>query len=215
MMAIKILNLSFKYKDSKEYILSNLSINIKEGEITAILGESGSGKSTLCKCICGLIPKLYQGDISGEVLLFGENINNIALAEVASRVGIIFQNPSTQLFSPTIEDELAFGPENLCVDRNEIGKRIDEILKLIDMQAYRYDNPNNLSGGQQQLIAMASVLMMKPKILICDEIMSWIDEEKKEVIKDILVKLKGEGTTIIMVDHDMENIKIADNIIYI
>lgn len=105
--------------------------------------------------------------------------------------------------------------QNLCVDRNEIGKRIDEILKLIDMQAYRYDNPNNLSGGQQQLIAMASVLMMKPKILICDEIMSLIDEGKKEVIKDILVKAKGEGITIIMVDHDMENIKIANNIIYI
>lgn len=215
MNSVEIKNLKFKYKDSREIILDNVNLNIKDGEITAILGESGCGKTTLCRCICGLIPKVYQGEFSGELLLFGENIKNMTLAQVVTKVGIIFQNPSTQLFSPTIEDELAFGPENLCVDREEIGRRMEHILKTINMEDYRYENPNNLSGGQQQLIAIASVLMLNPKILICDEIMSWIDEDGRKVIKEVLIRLKKEGRTIIMVDHNMENIKIADKIIYI
>ena len=215
MNSLEIRNLNFKYKDSKENILSNINLDIKDGEITAILGESGCGKSTLCRCICGLIPKVYQGEFSGDVLLYGENIKTMTLAQVVTKLGIIFQNPSTQLFSPTIEDELAFGPENLCVDRVEIGRRIDDILKIINMEDYRYENPNNLSGGQQQLIAIASVLMLNPKILICDEIMSWIDEDGRKVIKEVLLTLKEEGRTIIMVDHKMENIEIADIIISI
>jgi energy-coupling factor transport system ATP-binding protein len=161
------------------------------------------------------VPRLYKGELTGEVLIFGENIKNLSIAEVVTKIGIIFQNPSTQLFSPTIEDELAFGPENLCVEREKISSRIDEILRIIKMEKYRYDNPNNLSGGQQQLIAIASVLMLKPSILICDEIMSWIDDEGRKIIKDLLLKLKKEGKTIILVDHDNDNLNIADRIIHI
>jgi len=188
---------------------------VRTGETIAIAGESGCGKTTLCNCICGLVPRLYKGELTGEVLIFGENIKNLSIADTVTKIGIIFQNPSTQLFSPTIEDELAFGPENLCVDREEISYRIDEILKTMNMEKYRFDNPNNLSGGQQQLIAIASVLMLNPSILICDEIMSWIDDEGKEIIKDIFLKLKEEGKTIILVDHDNDNIKIADRILHI
>ena len=165
--------------------------------------------------MCGLIPNTYKGEFSGEVLLFGKDIKDMNIDEIVTKVGIVFQNPSTQLFSPTIEDELAFGPENMCIEREKIGRRIDSILKTINMEEYRYENPNSLSGGQQQLIALASVLVLEPDILICDEIMSWVDRQGKKVIKDILLKLRGEGKTIIMVDHDMENIKIADKIIYI
>lgn len=214
MNAVEVKNLSFKY-NTEEYILKDINFTVKSGETVAIIGKSGCGKSTLCNCICGLIPRLYKGQLSGEVLIFGENINNLTIAETVTKIGIIFQNPSTQLFSPTIEDELVFGPENLCIDREEIGIRIDKILKTINMEKYRLDNPNNLSGGQHQLIAIASVLMLNPEILICDEIMSWIDDEGKEIIKNVLLKLKEEGKTIIMVDHDYENIKIADRIIYL
>lgn len=215
MNAVEVKNLSFKYNNSEEYILKDVSFNVKSGESVAIAGKSGSGKSTLCNLICGLIPRLYKGHLSGDVLIFGENIKNLSIAETVTKIGIIFQNPSTQLFSPTIEDELAFGPENLCVEREEISIRIDKILKTINMEKYRYENPNNLSGGQQQLIAIASVLMLNPSILICDEIMSWIDDEGKEIIQNILLKLKEERKTIIMVDHDYDNIKIADRIIYL
>ncbi|HPX00258.1 MAG TPA: ABC transporter ATP-binding protein [Sedimentibacter sp.] len=213
MNAVEVKNLSFKYKDQEDYVLKDLNLIVKDGETIALTGPSGCGKSTLCSLICGLIPKLYKGQISGDILIYGEKIKNLSIAETVAKIGIIFQNPSTQLFSPTIEDELAFGPENLCVEREEIGRRIDKILKTINMEKYRYDNPNNLSGGQQQLIALASVLMLNPSILICDEIMSWIDDEGKEIIKDILLKLKEEGKTIIMVDHDLDNIKTADRIL--
>lgn len=213
--AVEVKNLYFKYNNSEEYILKDINFSVKSGETVAVKGQSGCGKSTLCSIICGLIPRLYKGQLSGEVLIYGENIKNLSIAETVTKIGIIFQNPSTQLFSPTIEDELAFGPENLCVDREEIGYRIQKILKIINMEKYRYLNPNNLSGGEQQLIAIASTLMLNPSIIICDEIMSWIDEEGKVIIKNLLLKLKEEGTTIIMVDHDIENIKIADRIIYL
>jgi len=215
MNAVEIKNLSFKYRNSSEKILNNINLIVNDGESIAILGQSGSGKSTLCNCICGLIPNVYSGEFSGDVFLYGKNIKNLDMSQIVTKVGIIFQNPSTQLFSPTIEDELAFGPENLCVEREEIGNRMDNILKIINMEKYRYDNPNNLSGGQQQLIAIASVLMLDPQILICDEIMSWVDEDGKEIIKNLLFKLKEVGKTIIIVDHDLENVKIADRIIYI
>lgn len=215
MKAVEVNNLSFKYPDSKEYIFENVSFSLDSGESLAVLGPSGCGKSTLCLCISGLIPRVYPGNLSGQVLIFGQNIRDLSLAQTVSKLGIIFQNPATQLFSPTIEDELAFGPENLCLDREEIGLRIEKILKTINMESYRFDNPNSLSGGQQQLIAIASVLMLNPEIIICDEIMSWIDDEGKEIIKKVLESLKEEGKTIIMVDHDRENIKLADRVIYI
>lgn len=215
MKAIEVNNLSFKYPDSKEYIFENVSFSLDSGESLAVLGPSGCGKSTLCLCISGLIPRVYPGNLSGQVLIYGQNIRDLSLAQTVSKLGIIFQNPATQLFSPTIEDELAFGPENLCLDREEIGLRIEKILKTINMESYRFDNPNSLSGGQQQLIAIASVLMLNPEIIICDEIMSWIDDEGKEIIKKVLESLKEEGKTIIMVDHDSENIKLADRVIYI
>ena len=215
MNAVEVKNLSFKYNNSEEYILKDVNFSVKSGETVAIKGQSGCGKSTLCNIICGLIPRIYKGNLTGEVLIYGENIENLSIAETVQKIGIIFQNPSTQLFSPTIEDELAFGPENLCVDKEEIGLRINKILKTINMEKHIYDNPNNMSGGEQQLIAIASVLMLNPSILICDEIMSWIDDEGKEIIKSVLLRLKEEGKTIIMVDHDLENIKFADRVIYL
>lgn len=214
MNSVEIINLKFKYKNSSDFILNNINLEIKSGEITAIVGKSGSGKTTLCKCICGLISKDKYSDFNGKVILFNNNISHMDLDQLVTTVGIIFQNPSTQLFSPTIEDELAFGPENLCIHREEIGRRMDRILRIIGMEDHRYDNPNNLSGGQQQLIALGSVLMMEPKILVCDEIMSWVDDNGRKAIRRILLDLKEQGKTIIMVDHKMENIKIADKIIY-
>lgn len=215
MKAIEVNGLSFKYKNSDENILNNVSLIVESGEVVAITGKSGSGKSTLCSCICGLIPRLYHGDIAGDIFIYGRNIKDINISELVTKVGIIFQNPATQLFSPTIEDELAFGPENLCVDREEIGRRIDNILRIIKMEEYRFDNPNNLSGGQQQLVAIASVLMLNPEIIICDEIMTWIDEDGKKIINDILYKLKQEGKTLIIVDHESNNMNIIDRIIHI
>lgn len=214
MKTVEIADLNFKYKGSDKYILNDINMEFYSSEITGISGRSGCGKSTLCHCITGLIPRVYKGELTGNIFIKGVDINTLSHGEIVSQVGIIFQNPSTQLFSPTIEDELAFGPENVCVDPEEILKRIDYILELLNMKDYRYEDPNNLSGGQQQLVAIASVLTMNPEIIICDEIMTWIDEDSKIVIKSLLLKLKEEGKTVIMVDHEKENLSIADKIIY-
>lgn len=212
MKAVEISGLSFKYPEQESHILKDAFFSIGSGEIIALVGMSGCGKSTLCRCLCGIIPHVQKGEFEGTIKMFDKDIRHMTMPEIASTAGIVFQNPDTQLFSPTVEDELAFGPENLCIDRVEIGRRIHSTLKLVGMSDYRYANPNELSGGQKQLIAIASVLTMDPKILICDEVMSQIDKEGKEIIKNLLLSLKKQGKTIFLIDHDFNNLSIADEI---
>ena len=215
MDAIEVRNLNFKYKDGEPYILENINFRVKKGETIGISGKSGIGKSTLCKCICGIIPKLQKGRMSGEVFLLNENISDKSISEIVKKVGIVFQNPVTQLFSPTIEDELVFGPENLCIPRDEIEVRLQNILKILDIEKFRYKNPNGLSSGQQQLVAIGAVLMMEPQIYIFDEILSFVDKKAKIRVVDIIKQLKEREKTIVMVDHDIENMDLADKIFYL
>jgi energy-coupling factor transport system ATP-binding protein len=210
---IEIKDLSFRYKNKKRNILNGANLKIKKGEVIAIVGLSGNGKSTLCHCISGIIPHVYDGELDGQVLLYGKDIKEMKLPTICTKIGIVFQDPDTQIFSPTVEDEIAFGPENLCIDRDEIGKRIFEALDKVKMKEFRYDNPNNLSGGQKQLIALASVLSLKPQILIFDEVMAQIDKAGKKRIKEIIKELKSEGKTIIMVEHDLNNLDVADRVL--
>lgn len=209
---IEIHNLYFRYSTNIDYILKGINLNVLEGEILAITGLSGSGKSTLLNIICGIIPHIRKGDIEGEVKLWGEDVKNLKIADISKKVGIVFQYSDTQLFSPTVEDEIAFGPENLMVDRKEIGRRIEKVLKIVGMEDYRYSNPNNLSGGQKQLIAIAAVLAMESEILLFDEITSQIDDEGKKRIRDIILNLKKDGKTIVLVEHNGDILEIADRV---
>lgn len=209
---VEINNLHFKYPENKSSILNGIELQIDKGEIFTIVGLSGSGKSTLCYCICGIIPHVFEGDLQGEVLIFGNSTKNMKLPTISTNVGIVFQDPDTQLFSPTVEDEVAFGPENLCVERNEIGRRISKNLELVAMEKQRYANPENLSGGEKQLIALASTLSLNPQIIIFDEVMSQIDDAGKLRIKKAIKDLKIAGKTIIMVEHDLENLNMADRV---
>lgn len=210
---IEIKDLHFRYNASERDILSGISLCVNKGEVVAIVGLSGKGKSTLCYCISGIIPHILSGNMSGEVRINGTSTRNMTVAQIGASLGVVFQDPDTQLFSPTVEDELAFGPENLCIDKDEIGKRIEESLYLVGMQEHRYDNPNQLSGGQKQLIAIASVLCLKPNILILDEVMAQVDKDGKQRIKQVIKNLRKEGKTIVMVEHDLNNLDIADKII--
>jgi energy-coupling factor transport system ATP-binding protein len=209
---VEINNLHFTYPENKSSILNGIKLQINKGEIFAIIGLNGSGKSTLCYCICGIIPHVFGGDMQGEVLIFGNSTKNMKLPVISTNVGIVFQDPDTQLFSPTVEDEIAFGPENLCVDRNEIGLRISKNLELVAMEKHRYANPDNLSGGEKQLIALASTLSLNPQIIIFDEVMSQIDDAGKLRIKKVIKNLKIAGKTIIMIEHDLENLNMADRV---
>ncbi len=201
-------NIGFGYSD--KMLFSSLNLEVKKGECLAIMGESGCGKSTLCNVLAGIIPRNIDGKLSGEVLIDGENIQNLPLEKIITKIGIVFQNPDSQLFAPTVEDELAFGPENLCLPVEEIAKRIDLALHTVGMAEYRFSNPSKLSGGQKQLIALAATLTLDPDILLFDEVMSQLDTESIVRIKNCIVNLKKNGKTIIMVEHNAENTTICD-----
>ncbi len=209
---VKIKDLCFRYDRDNKNILNNISLEAKRGEITAIMGPSGSGKSTLCYCIMGIIPHIYGGELSGEVHIFNKPVSGMKVPEIAIEAGIILQDPDTQLFSPTVEDDIAFGPENLCLERVEISRRIESSLGLVGMNKHRYSDPDCLSGGEKQLIAISSVLSLYPEVIIFDEAMSQLDEESKYRVKSIIKELKNEGKTIIVVEHETGNLDIADHL---
>ncbi|CCQ97558.1 ABC transporter, ATP-binding protein [[Clostridium] ultunense Esp] len=210
---IEIRNLYFKYRGSPDYILKGVDLTVSKGEILALVGQSGSGKSTLLNIICGIIPHIRKGQIKGEVKLWGEEVKNFKIPDIAKRVGIVFQDPDTQLFSPTVEDEIAFGPENLMVERKVIEERIKKALDIVHLEDYRYENPNNLSGGQKQLVAIAAILAMESDILLLDEALAQLDDQGKERIKETILSLKEEDKTIVLVEHDLENLNIADRVL--
>ena len=212
MRAVDLSDITFSYPDAPP-LFSHLSLQIEQGECVALCGPSGSGKSTLCYLATGIIPRSMGGNVEGSIRLFGDCVSEMALHEIVQCIGIVFQNPDSQLFSPTVEDEIAFGPENLCLDRTQIEKRIGAALFAVGMEEYRLYNPNDLSGGQKQLIALAAVLALSPRILVFDESLSQLDNEATQRILHVIEDLKAQGHTILMVEHDEENLLIADRIL--
>jgi energy-coupling factor transport system ATP-binding protein len=210
MIPLSIKDLHFAYEE--KIVLNGIGLELERGKILSVIGLSGCGKSTLCYCICGIIPHIIEGDLSGKVEVFGKDVRKERIAELSEKVGIVFQNPDNQLFSPTVEDEVAFGPENLCVPRQEISKRIEESLKTVGMDEFRERHPHNLSGGEKQLIAIASVLAMRPEIMLFDESLSQIDDAGSERIKEVIVDLKKMGKSILTVEHDLKNLDISDEV---
>ncbi|MTI70357.1 MAG: ABC transporter ATP-binding protein [Firmicutes bacterium] len=212
---IEIKNLCYRHKGKDVNVFKDINFKVNAKEILAIVGLSGCGKSTLCYCLSGVIPHVYKGSFNGEVLIDGKKTTNMKLSNISINVGIVFQNPDMQLFMPTVEDEIAFGPENLCLSKEKISKRIDYALERVGMKKHRYSNPNNLSGGEKQLIALASVLSLKPRVIIFDETMAQIDDKGKKRIKSVIKGLKEEGKSVIMVEHDLENLDIADRVLHL
>lgn len=192
-------SLSFAYKGQMIPVLDKVDFALPPGMITAITGPSGSGKSTLGYCLCGVIPDLIPGDFSGTVQRTG-------------RAGIVFQDPEDQLFLPTVEDELAFGPENLGLPREEIGARISGVLEMLGITALRFENPAKLSGGQKQMVALAGVLTLDPDLIVLDETLAPLDQWFKEKVKKVLLALKQTGKSFIMIEHEKDHLVIADQI---
>ncbi|MFY9114595.1 MAG: ABC transporter ATP-binding protein [Dethiobacteria bacterium] len=206
-------NFSFAYKEEGRKIIDKISFSLDEGEVLGIIGLSGCGKSTLCFALCGIIPHFIDGYMEGEVLLFGKNTTELTLPGIATRVGIVFQDPETQLFLPVVKNEIAFGPENICLLREEIARRITEVAHLTKIMHLLERNPNTLSGGEQQLVALSAVLALDPQLLILDEVSSQLDAEHCEMIFDIVSALKEKGRTIVMVDHNYERLAPADKLL--
>lgn len=208
---IEIKNLSFQYEGSSKKVLKNLNIDIKEREFICVLGHNGSGKSTLAKLInAQYIPT------EGDILVGNMNTkDDDILWDIREMCGMVFQNPDNQLVATIVEEDVAFGPENLGVPREELRKRVDECLELVGMSEYKRHSPALLSGGQKQRIAIAGILAMNPKCLLMDEPTAMLDPQGRKDILDTVLKLREMGKTIIHITHYMEECVNADRIIVI
>lgn len=215
---IEIHNLSYRYPTAEQPIFQNLSLSIKKGEFCSIIGPNGSGKTTLCNVIRGFIPHFYKGDFEGDVIIDGQNTKEATIGELALKIGFVFQNPFTQIsgVAETVFEEVAFGLENLGIPADEIRSRVDEVLKLIGIDHLRDRNPFELSGGQLQRVALASIIVMEPEILVIDEPTSQLDPEGTEEVFSIIKMMKEKQKTIVLVEHKMELIaEYSDHVVLI
>lgn len=198
MKAVEIKNLTFSY-DNDNPLLQGLNLDVEEGEFLAVIGKNGSGKSTLAKLINGLISPL-----SGEITVLGMTHDN--LFEIRQNVGIVFQNPDNQMVASIVEDDIVFGPENIGVDREEIGERLAFALKETGTEEFRDKMASRLSGGQKQRVAIAGVLAIKPKILILDESTSMLDPRGRMEVMSVVSNLNKQGMTVISITHYMDEV---------
>jgi len=210
MSIVEFKDVSFYYNSSSQKAVDNLNLIVEKGEFVTILGHNGSGKSTLAKLINGLlIPS------SGEVLINGKSsLDKKNLPFIRKTAGMVFQNPDNQAIATIVEDDIAFGPENLGLSREEIAQRIEFALKVTEMEKYRKKAFSKLSGGQKQRVAIAGLLAMKPEVLILDESTSMLDPKGRKEVLNIAHKLnKEEGITIILITHYMDEAIDADKVI--
>jgi len=209
---IEIKDLSYTYPGLSKPSLSNITLSIERGSFVTLTGPSGCGKTTLCRCINGLVPHFYGGEATGEVKVSNLSVQDQPISELAQHVGFVFQNPENQLFSLSVEREIAFGLENLALPREEMKERLEWALDVIGIEDLRQRSPYELSGGQQQRVAIASVIAMKPKILIFDEPTSSLDPlAATKLFKTISRLNKTLGLTIILVEHRLDLLSTLTN----
>jgi energy-coupling factor transporter ATP-binding protein EcfA2 len=202
---IEVRGLSYSYPDSPKPCIQDINFTVDKGEFVLITGPSGCGKTTLCRCLNGLIPNSYGGMFSGNVIVDGLLTTEHQVFEIAQHVGLVFQNPENELFCTTVEREIAFGLENLALPRDELRSRVEEALNVVGISHLLDKSPEELSGGEQQKVAIAALLAMKPKVLVLDEPTANLDPLSARSVLSILAKLNTEsGVTIILVEHRLE-----------
>ncbi len=203
-------NVKFTYSGAVSPAVNNVSLKIKRGEFVSVIGHNGSGKSTLARLLNGLL-EAEDGKISVLGMDVAEGKNYL---EIRKHIGIVFQNPDNQTVASIVEDDIAFGPENIGIEREEIGRRIEWALSAVGMEKYRNATPTRLSGGQKQRIAVAGVLAIKPDVLILDEATAMLDPKGRREVIEVVSRLnKDEGMTVILITHFMEEALLADRAI--
>ena len=207
---IEFKNVSFKYSDEELDVINDLTIDFYEGQFTCVLGHNGSGKSTMAKLINAI-----NYPTSGTVTSFGfDTSNEENEIKIRQNVGMVFQNPDNQIVATIVEDDVAFGPENLGVEPDEIRKRVDDALKIVDMYDYRLHEPHKLSGGQKQRVAIAGAIAMQTKCIVLDEPTAMLDPKGRKEVMSALMRLKNElGMTVILVTHFMDEAVNADRVV--
>ena len=212
----KIENVNYKYPLEEKQALKNINIEIKKGEFWAVIGKNGSGKTTFCNMLRRFVPDFYKGELTGKITLEDKELKDYSQKELVQKIGFVFQNPFTQIsgVKDTVFEEIAYGLENLGLDKEEIISRVEKILKLLEIEKLRDRNPYDLSGGQKQRVALASIIAMDPDILVIDEPTSQLDPKGTEDIFKIINLMANEGKTIILVEHKLELIaEYAENIL--
>lgn len=208
MAFIEVKGLKYKYPHTSKLVLDGIDFEADKGQFIGIIGENQAGKSTLCQAFAGLVPTMFRGAYGGKVIIGGVEASKVPIAVLCQKVGLVFQNPFNQLSGAkdTVFEEIAFGLQNLGIPREEIGKRVDKALKLLDIIKYKDRNPFDLSGGQIQRVAIASILAMEPEVLVLDEPTSQLDPQGSEDVFLVVEKLAKTGITIIMVEQKMEKL---------
>ena len=212
MSAIELDNVYFSYVLSEDNIIKavrGISLKIEEGSFVAMVGHNGSGKSTIAKLLNGLLVPDY-----GKVKVFGmDTQDKDHIFDVRKSVGMVFQNPDNQMVASIIEDDIAFGPENLGIEREEIIKRVDWALDKVHMLEHKKGTPFKLSGGQKQRLAIAGIIAMKPKVIVFDESTAMLDPQGRKEVMEVAHELNKEGMTVICITHYMEEALGADRLI--
>ncbi|MCK5201598.1 MAG: ABC transporter ATP-binding protein, partial [Spirochaetales bacterium] len=202
---IQVKDLTYYYSGEKEPVLQGMNLDIEKGEFVLIIGASGCGKSTLSLCLNGIIPTVIGGKIKGKVYIDGEDTRESTVYELGTKVGIVFQDPDSMLCNLHIEEELAFGPANLLMDRDIILQRVKKALDDVGETKIRDKSIYSISGGQKQRVAVASVLTMEPIILVFDEPTANLDPVGTAQIFNLLKKInKEKGITVIVVEHNVD-----------
>ena len=209
---VSIKNLIYDYKNheghSRQRAVNNVSFDVQEGDFIAVIGHNGSGKSTMARNINAMLMPTSGTVIVDEI----DTQNGELILQVRQTAGLVFQNPEDQIVSTVVEEDVAFGPENLAVPTDEIRKRVDGSLTSVEMRKYAKRSPLNLSGGQKQRVAIAGILAMQPKCLVLDEPTSMLDPVGREEVINTLKSLNKEGITIILITHNMEEIVDVDKV---
>ena len=196
-------NVTFKYNETEYPILENVNLTIPSGELVLVVGKTGSGKSTFLGLINGLVPNFSGGEFSGDVKVFDRSIRNFQPRDFADLVGVVKQDPRSSFVTDNVEDELAYGMEQLGISSSTMRRRVEEVLDLLGLNELRNRSLATLSGGQRQRVAIASVLTTNPKVLVLDEPTSALDPEMVKGVLEVINELANQGMTIVIVTHEM------------
>jgi energy-coupling factor transport system ATP-binding protein len=206
---IEFKKVSYRYQFEEKFAIEDINLEIYEGEVLAIIGSNGAGKTTLIKHMNGLLKPTI-----GDVYVEGLNTKNVTVAELSRKVGIVFQNADYQLFAQTVYDEIAFALKNFGFEEEEIKKRVDNMLEFFSLKQYVENSPLLLSGGEKKRVALASVLVYDPKVLILDEPTIGLDFVQKKNLKNLISNMKNRNKTIIIVTHDLDFVaEIAERVV--
>lgn len=214
-IVIECKDVTYSYPLAKKPAVQNLNLRIERGKFYGVIGENGAGKTTLGAILRGFAPSFYKGELKGEVLVEGKNISEYG-GELSTKIGYVFQNPFTQIsgVKDTVFEEVAYGLENFGVAVEEIERRVVDVMEMTDIISLAEKNPYDLSGGQMQRVALASVIVLQPDILIIDEPTSQLDPEGTESVFKIIRKLKEDHKTVILIEHKIDLIaEYADEVL--